>query len=190
MMRSTTLILLPALCVPSAARAASPVEILIGDAGRRDGDGSVLINLRFLNGSADPQSVSLPDRVEARIEQPGAACTLWLDRATETAADISIPAGGFARATYRLAGMPDLSLEGAAISIPAWDTRKIAMALRPTGQASQLAGVAGNQVSPQAQARAEAAQAAAPPPADRSWQRIPGQSVRLSADLCRLWAGH
>jgi hypothetical protein len=79
-------------------------------------------------------------------------------------AGISILAGGLSRATYRLAGMPDVSLESAAISIPGWDTRKIAMALRHTGPASQLAGAAENEVPPQAQTRAEAAQAAAPHP--------------------------
>ena len=123
-------------------------------------------SMRFLNGGADPQSLPLPNR------------------APETPAEISIPAGGLSRATYRLAGMPDLSLEGAAISIPAWDTRKIVMALRHTGPASQLAGAADNQVPPQAQAQVEAAQAAAPHPDQLS---ISTFGTRCPEGLSRSW---
>jgi len=46
-----------ALAVPAAAHAASPVEILISDAGQEDETGAVLVDLRLLNDSGDPQGM-------------------------------------------------------------------------------------------------------------------------------------
>ena len=115
--------------VPAAAHAASPVEILISDAGQEDETGAVLVDLRLLNDSGDPQGMALPDRIEAQVEQSGVSRTAWLERMATTPPNPIIPPGGFTRATYRLARRTNLSLEGAAISVPAWGTRQITLAL-------------------------------------------------------------
>ena len=155
-----------AFFAPVAAHAALPVEILISDAGQEDETGAVLIDLRLLNGSGDPQAVALPDRIEAQVGQDGASRTIWLERTATTPPNLIISAGGFTRATYRLARATDLSLEGAAISVPAWGTRQITLALRPTDQRAQLATNTSAQSAPPNAPAME--NKAVPPPSDRS----------------------
>ena len=69
-----------ALC-PTMLRAQAPVETLIGRVGATDAQGMAAIELRFLNMGAAPATMPLPDRVEALVEQDGAARRLWLRRA-------------------------------------------------------------------------------------------------------------
>jgi len=152
-----------ALAAPAAAHATSPVEILISDAGQEDETGAVLVDLRLLNDNGDPQGMALPDRIEARVAQGGASRTVWLERMATTPPNPIIPPGGFTRATYRLARATDLSLEGAAISVPAWGTRQITLALRPADQGAQIAA---NASAPSAAPEME--NKAVPPPSDRS----------------------
>lgn len=155
-----------AIAAPVAAHAALPVEILISDAGQEDETGAVLVDLRLLNGSGDPQAVPLPDRIEAQVGQDGASRPIWLERTATTPANPIIPAGGFTRATYRLALATDLSLEGANISVPAWGTRQITLALRPADQRAQMAtNTSAQSAPPNAPAMVNKA---VPPPSDRS----------------------
>lgn len=155
------------LVLSTTAHAASQadVEILIGDAGEQDTDGAVLVDLRLLNGGSDRAKLSLPDRVEARITAAGADRSIWLDRATGVPADVTLAPGGFARARYRLRESPGLPLEGAAVSIPAWSTRQITIALRPPAGAVDVAETT---PVPLQQAEPQTLPEAAPPPADRS----------------------
>jgi len=142
------------------AHAASPVEILIGDAGQRDQDGAILVDLRLLNGDRDPQTVSLPDRIEARIGAAGSVRTVWLERAANVPASLTVPPGGFMRARYCFRAPSDLTLDGATLSIPAWRSQQITVALRSATQVAQAIS------APQAPSEPE--REAAPPPADRS----------------------
>lgn len=153
-----------ALLLAPSALAASPVEILIGEAGQRDADGAVLVGLRLLNGGADAQSVSLPDRIEARVEQADDVRTVWLVRTTASPMNITVPPGGFARAAYRLSDPADLTQAGAAISIPAWNTPAVSAALQAAASEPKLARTTVGEPSPDGQA---VAANVAPPPSDR-----------------------
>ena len=151
--------------VPSSGHAASSIEILIGDAGRRDADGNVLIDLRLLNANAGPQVAPLPDRIEARIEQAGSTRTVWLARATTSPQDISVPVGGFVRAVYRLSDPANVPGPGAIISIPAWNTPGTTVTLRPPEDRPQLAMAAS---PPASEPQPSASTAVAPPLPDRT----------------------
>ncbi|WIA54841.1 phospholipase A [Sphingobium sp. WTD-1] len=152
-----------ATALAPAAHATSPVEILIGDAGQRDADGAVLVEVRLLNGGTEPQTVPLPDRIEAQLTANGVRRTLWLERTADMPADLIIPPDGFRRARYRLPDTDELSLDGAVFSIPAWSAQQIAIALRP----APVTQSALPELAP-AQAAASAAPEAARPPSDRS----------------------
>lgn len=146
-----------------AAHATSPVEILIGDAGRRDTDGAVLVDVRLLNGGTEPHRIALPDRIEARLTANGAPRTIWLERTADMPADLIIPPDGFRRARYRFPDADEPALDGATLSIPAWSAQQVTLALR-AAPATQLAQA---EVAP-AQPDASAAPKATPPPSDRS----------------------
>lgn len=147
----------------SAAHAASSVEVLISDAGQRDEDGHVLVELRLLNENETPQTTSLPDRIEARITASGIARTIWLERASTTPADQVITPGGFGRATYRFSGDADAALDGANLSIPAWNARQVTLAIRSASSAPIAKNEAALPIT-----SAVTAPIAAPPPSDRS----------------------
>lgn len=152
-----------AASLPNAASAARPVEILIGHAGRSEIDGAILIELRLLNGGTEPQSVALPNRIQARVEQANAPHTIWLSRAATTPANVTVAPSGFVPAAYEITATPETSFDGATISIPAWNSAAVRIALQPALEYSQ---------STQAIARppveASSEQSAATPPSDRA----------------------
>ncbi|WP_235976479.1 phospholipase A [Sandaracinobacteroides hominis] len=156
-----------ATLVSSSGHAGSPVEMLIGDAGRRDADSNMLVDLRLLNADAAAQVVPLPDRIEARIEQDGSTRSVWLDRATASPQDISVPAGGFVRVVYRLSDPANLPGPGATISIPAWRTPGTTVTLRPPEHGPQLAMVAPPPPHP-SEPPSSGSEAVAPPLSDRT----------------------
>ncbi len=157
-----------ALCVPTAARAWTPVEILISDVGRQDPDGAVLVDIRLLNGDTTVRTLPLPDRIEALIERAGAAPrTVWLQRRVDVPAMSVLQSGGFGRATYRLSAVPATELDGAIVSIPAWNTRPMAVAIRTGDDALATAGATPPVLAPSSPDDARIHQAA-PPPTDRS----------------------
>jgi len=149
-----------ATALASAAHATSPVEILIGDAGQRDTDGSVSVEVRLLNGGTEPQTIALPDRIEARVTSSAAPRTIWLQRTADMPADIMIPPEGFRRARYRLPEGDEFALDGAILSIPAWSAQQITIALRAT----PVAQLPQAEITPTQPAAPEAT----PPPSDRS----------------------
>lgn len=133
MMNRTAVLLAAVVAAPfaaSASAAASPVEILIGDAGQRDAQGAILVDLRLLNGSADPQTVALPAFIQAQIITDDTSRTVWLDRTAAMPTDITVPPDGFRRAVYRFRDPSALALDGATLSIPAWSVQKIAVTVR------------------------------------------------------------
>lgn len=122
---------LPALAAPAPQpETALAVETLIGDAGALDADGRVLVDLRFLNGTATPQPVILPDRIEARLEPGGG--TVWIERAATSPARLEVAPGSFARAQYRLPSSPLAAPEGLKLSIPAWSRQQVVVRAVPT----------------------------------------------------------
>jgi len=151
------------LAVAAPAHAAPSIDVLIRDAGERDDDGAVWVDLRLLNDGDEAQAFALPDRIEAVVEREGRTDRVWLDRATDLPDSLSVPAGGFMRARYRTAAAFDETLDGADISIPAWTPRKIAIALRPLSALPVLAAV-----EPAPREDGGEAPRAAPPPSDRS----------------------
>src|SRR5690606_13878326 len=103
-----------------AAHAASPVEILVSDAGQRDPDGKVTVEVRLLNGGTEPQTIALPDRIEARLTANGAHRIIWLERTAGTPPDVTIAPEAFRRASYRFVEADRGALDGTQLSIPAW----------------------------------------------------------------------
>ncbi|MFC3595908.1 phospholipase [Sphingobium yanoikuyae] len=151
------------LAVATPAHAAPSIDVLIRDAGERDGDGAVWVDLRLLNDGDQSQTFALPDRIEAIVEREGRTDRVWLDRATDLPDSLTVPAGGFMRARYRTAAAFDETLDAADISIPAWTPRKIAIALRPLSALPVLAAA-----EPSSRQDEVGAPTAAPPPSDRS----------------------
>lgn len=127
-----------ALALASPAHATPDLNVMIGDAGQQDQDGSVLVDLRLLNEGKAPQVVPLPDHVEARIERAGQARTMWLERTSTVPEELTIPPGRFARARYRFGPAAGEALDGALFSIPAWNARATALVLRPAAPAQQI----------------------------------------------------
>ncbi|WIA57901.1 phospholipase A [Sphingobium sp. WTD-1] len=150
-----------ALC-PTMLRAQAPVETLIGRVGATDAQGMAAIELRFLNMGTAPAAMPLPDRVEAQVEQDGAARRLWLRRAPGVPETVEIASGGFAQARYQLAAS-DMA-EGALLSIPAWNSPQVALH-GPAG--SQMAAASPVPVPP-APAPGTPVPPPVAPPADRS----------------------
>ncbi|EQB16728.1 MULTISPECIES: phospholipase A [Sphingobium] len=119
--------------------ASAPVEILVRHVGDRDSDGSILVDLRLLNEGEETQSISLPDRIEARLDLSGDTRTIWLERARDLPGHLSISAGGFLRAQYHFDAPPDVEVVGAEISIPAWNIPRIAIGRQAPPATAQLA---------------------------------------------------
>ncbi|WDA35219.1 phospholipase A [Sphingobium sp. YC-XJ3] len=149
------------LVAGSPAHAAPAVDILVRDIGERDGSGAILVDLRLLNDGSDPQTVVLPDRVEAKLELPGESRTIWLERASGMSGNVTIPAGGFEQARYQFSAPKDKQVDGATISIPVWNAHRIAIALRPSAPAPQLADA-------RSPLPADGMSEATPPPSDRA----------------------
>ena len=149
------------------AYAAAPVEVLIGDVRAQEENGSILVELSLLNVGEGLESITLPDRVAARIGQSGSASSIWLERAANVPGNIAIPQGGFARAIYILRSPAGWIPDGAAISIPAWNTQQVTMhfdgMVRPAQPASE-----------------PLAQASAPEPAQNT--AVPSQAVAASGN--------
>jgi len=150
------------IAAPAAAQ--DRIEVVIQDAGQRDRDRSVLVDLRLLNDGPAPAASPLAERIEARLVARGADRRVWLERDGSVVSTDRIPPGGFARARYRLRLPDDTPIDGALLSIPALSGQQVVMSERayvgaataPTG----LASTAGDDRAAQPQA--------APVPADRS----------------------
>ena len=109
----------------TSALAGEPVETLIGRIALPDDQNMASVELRFLNMGTAPAAMPLPDRIEALVEQDGAARRLWLRRAPGVPETVEIAPGGFAQARYQLAAS-DMA-EGALLSIPAWNSPQVAL---------------------------------------------------------------
>lgn len=156
-----------AVCAGTVAHASPPVEILVSDVGQQDGDGALLVELRLLNGDAATQTIPLPDRIEARVARPGTPPrTVQLQRRADVPPALVIAAGGFGRAAYRLSDAAGMELDGAMLSIPAWNSRPVTVAIRPAVEEERLTATL--PAAPRSAIDEPRINEAAPPPADRS----------------------
>lgn len=123
--------MVPAALAMAAAPVAAQVEMVIGAVGDPDASGRPAVDLRLLNDAASAAEMQLPERVRARLEDAaGGAGILWLVRDATTPAQVSLPAGGFARARYRFEiRQPDLAK--GVLSVPEWSAQRIAFTLKP-----------------------------------------------------------
>ena len=113
------------------ALAAEHIDVVIRDAGQRDADGSVLVDLRLLNDADAPAQMPLPDRVQAVLSLDGADRRVWLERAQGIEAGTTIPARGFISVRYRLRARDSVKIDGAALSIPTLSRQKLLVNDRP-----------------------------------------------------------
>ena len=155
------LVLVPALsAAPGIALAAPDIEILLrGITVKEEHD--TLVELRVLNPGDVTKSISLPDRVEARIDNGRDKETIFLTRTADTPASISVAAHGFAAASYHLPS--GVAGRDVVLSIPAWSSQTVSV-IRPAP-----IRLASAQVAEEADmAAAIAENQPAPPPTDRT----------------------
>lgn len=100
------------------------------------GRGDLLIELRLLNASDRSETTELPDAVTAKLSQPSGDRTMRAERAPGSSASVTVPAGGFASARYRLAVPAGAApLDGALLEVPGWGARRITALGDPAIQA-------------------------------------------------------
>lgn len=126
---------LAAALSPAPAAAQPSLETVIS-AFRADAEtGDALVDLRFLNGGDTPQTVALPDRIEAQLQDgtpdTGPKRSVWLRRTADTPSYATAAPGGFVRARYRLAGETGGAGRAIRLAIPAWSTPTIALSAPP-----------------------------------------------------------
>lgn len=112
---------------PVTAMAASDIEVLLSATTLREGEHEALVELRLLNPSEDESSVTLPERIEAWVENDDGGRTVILTRAAQTPARRVVPAHGFVAASYRLPA--EAVQDGAYLSIPGWSTQTVRLTL-------------------------------------------------------------
>ncbi|AMG73087.1 Phospholipase A [Sphingopyxis granuli] len=123
-LRSTVVLSLAPLllAVPGTAMAAG-MEVLLRGTTSKEGQADTLVELRLLNPDDTEDSITLPDRTEARIDGSEGERTIILMRSADTPANITVAAHGFAEARYRMP--PGEVREDALLSVPAWSTQAV-----------------------------------------------------------------
>ena len=117
--------------LPGAAFAQGGIETLIGHVEPQPGGGAQ-VDVRLLNTGTASMQANVAEIVEARIDRPGAlgtGRTVTLRRDPATPATLSIAAGSFTTARYRLEA--DTFQDGALLSIPGWGGQAVTLAAAP-----------------------------------------------------------
>lgn len=151
------------------------IVVAIQDAGQRDAEGAVLIDLLVLNDGDGPAAVPLTDMIEARLRVAGSDQTVWLHRDPADPAPAEngiLEPGSFTRVRYLLHSGADEAIDGAQLSIPALSGQQVVVLERPYagspgGGGVLLAGEDSAQSASQTTPQSTGAQAA-PSPADRT----------------------
>ena len=86
--------------ISAPANAQNPLEVVVVRVGDRLVDGTAIVEIRILNAGDQTQNVDLPQRISAQLVMRDDNRRVWLDRAAQTPASISIAARGFASARY------------------------------------------------------------------------------------------
>lgn len=136
-----------ALSVSAPADAQAPIEALISKAGARDVDGALLVELRFLNSGSAAATVALPDRVEAQLVSGEGQSTVWLQRSAATPGTLTVPAGSFGEARYRLPSGE--ARTGMLVSIPQWNSQQVALLPQSAEKPAMVALSTGTTEQPQ-----------------------------------------
>ena len=184
--RVAGLLLACAASLPLPAVAQETVETLIS-AQRNDGEGDkVRVEIHFLNGGEEPRTIALPERIEADLDNGGGHRAVWLERMADMPSDVVVAPQGFARAHYRLMG-EEVIPEDALISIPAWNTQQVAMAIAPAP--AELAATGTPATSPDESLGGDASlpQMPAPPPADRRYGNAFADNLAVYAPIYAVY---
>ena len=111
---------LPLLTIAAAAHAV-PVETIVTAVGAPAVDGTVTVQLAFLNSQGSAAELTVPDRVAGSVLIAGTATAVSLHHADVATRSITVAPGGFARAAYTVQ-LPDargsvavLTLAGGAV---------------------------------------------------------------------------
>lgn len=132
---------LPAIALLLAAAPDKPpadpgVEILLRGVGVDAERGAPLVELRILNSGDSSKSVTLPDRIEARIASGEGERTITLTRTADTPPSVTVPAEAFAEASYHV---PDSEAwQNALLSIPAWSQQSVPLTRPASVQRAEL----------------------------------------------------
>lgn len=160
-------VLVATLCGGGIAAQAAPqerIEVVIQDAGQRDADGAVLIDLRAFNEGDAPAILPLADRIEARLAADGTERLVWLQRDMTIPAPVALAPHGFARIRYRLPATVTGVIDGAILSIPALSVQRVVVNERAyAGSAAAAVRTASEEPG-----SGPALPKAAPPPDDRA----------------------
>ncbi len=148
------------LALPCQAVAQEPVEILLSRADAQTPDGMALVDIRLLNPGDVPQTVPMPQEVEANLSSDEGTRNVRLERALDTTASLTIAPGAFASARYQFPAseVP----EDAMLSVPEWGSQRIAMA---NGQSPSSGATA----TPQLTATADDTLPPPAPPGDKTF---------------------
>lgn len=111
--------------ISAPANAQNPLEVVVVRVGDRLVDGTAIVEIRILNAGDQTQNVDLPQRISAQLVMRDDNRRVWLDRAAQTPASISIAARGFASARYCV-DLPQIA-DTAILSVPAWSNQYVAI---------------------------------------------------------------
>lgn len=162
----TSLAGVAAIVFSSPALGAASVEKVISAVNPSAADGLVDVDLRLLNGEVAAASITLPSRLEARLSLDGEIAPAWLERSETSPESVKIPAGGFARARYRLrTSASGLYGRHASLSIVGWAAPAVAFDM-PSAPPMAAADTRSAALLPETGLPAPTE--AAPPPSDRS----------------------
>ncbi|API61309.1 hypothetical protein BSL82_17890 (plasmid) [Tardibacter chloracetimidivorans] len=123
------------------------------------------VEVRLLNTSDQPQTVVLPNRVEARLTQGEDARAIWLERAAAMPASVVVASAGFASGRYSFSA--SFLADGALLSVPAWNDQKVAITVNAGGAAGGRSVTTAEAAKP-TPATADAPTLSTAAPADRS----------------------
>lgn len=132
----------PVQDTPSAPAKAQP-EIIIGAILYDAASNMASTDIRILNAGETEETFALPDRMEAEILSRGQTRKIWLTRAAQSPARITIAPNGFARARYQLSLTDSIDPANAIMSIPAWSPQRVMMAAAPNPPAALASSSAG-----------------------------------------------
>lgn len=108
---------------------APQIEFVISAVAEPDASGAAAIELRLLNSGSAPETVALSPQIAAELTVNGSTSNISLERAAQTPAAVSVPAGGFTRERYTLHLPPQTGAGQAVLGVPSWNAQRVAFAV-------------------------------------------------------------
>lgn len=112
-----------------AGTTASQIELVISAVADGDAYGAASVELRLLNSGSAPEAMALPPQIGAELTVNRSTSNISLERAPQTPAAVSVPAGGFTRARYILHLPPHTAAGEAVLAVPGWSAQRLAFAV-------------------------------------------------------------